>query len=252
MAGYVQLGGIRTWYEEHGEGEPLVLLHGGLGDARDFAASIDALAARFRILVPERRGHGHTPDVDGPITYDLMAEDTIAFVAAVVGGPAHLVGHSDGANVALLAGRRRPDLVRRLVSVSGNFHHDGLIPGVIDGDTVDDSIAAAYAEVSPDGPDHLSVVARKLARMWAEEPTLTERELGDIAAPTLVMAGDDDVVSLEHTVALYRGLPSSELAVVPGSSHLLLLEKPPLCNTIIAEFLTVDAVPTLLPIRRKP
>jgi pimeloyl-ACP methyl ester carboxylesterase len=79
MAGYVQLGAVRTWYQERGRGEPLVLLHGGMGDAADFAAIIDALAARFRVLVPERRGHGHTADVDGPITYQLMAQDTIAW-----------------------------------------------------------------------------------------------------------------------------------------------------------------------------
>ena len=98
MGSYVQVGGVRTWYEERGEGAPLVLLHGGMGDARDFATNIDALAAHFRVFVPERRGYGHTADVDGPITYELMAQDTIAFLDVVVGGPAHLVGHSDGAN----------------------------------------------------------------------------------------------------------------------------------------------------------
>jgi pimeloyl-ACP methyl ester carboxylesterase len=148
MGSYVQVGGVRTWYEERGEGAPLVLLHGGMGDARDFAANIDALAAHFRVFVPERRGHGHTADVDGPITYELMAEDTIAFLNGVVGGLAHLVGHSDGANVALVVARRRPDLARRVVSISGNFHHDGLIPGAIDADAADEFVGAAYGDVS--------------------------------------------------------------------------------------------------------
>jgi pimeloyl-ACP methyl ester carboxylesterase len=251
MAGYVQVRGVRTWYEERGEGLPLVLLHGGMGDALDFAANIDALAARFRVFVPERRGHGHTADVDGPITYELMAEDTIAFLDDVVGGSAHLVGHSDGANVALLVARRRPDLARRVVSISGNFHHDGLIPGAIDADAADESVGAAYGEVSPDGREHLPVVTRKLARMWAEEPTLTPLDLSHITTPTLVMVGDDDAITLEHTVALYRGLPNSELAVVPGTSHLLVMEKPTLCNKLIVDFLTAGAVPTLLPIRRR-
>ena len=251
MAGYVQVGDVRTWYEERGEGAPLVLLHGGMGDSRDFTANIDALAARFRVFVPERRGHGHTADVEGPITYELMADDTIAFLDVVVGGPAHLVGHSDGANVALLVARRRPDLARRVVSISGNFHHEGLIPGAIEADAADEFVGAAYGEVSPDGREHLQVVARKLARMWAEEPTLTPRDLARITTPTLVMAGDDDAITLEHTIALYRGLPNSELAVVPGTSHLLLMEKPKLCNTLIVDFLTSGAVPTLLPIRRR-
>lgn len=105
--------------------------------------------------------------------------------------------------------------------------------------------------MSPDGPDHLPVVAGKLAPMWAQEPTLTLGELRDITTPTLVMAGDDDAVSLEHTVALYRGLPNAELAVVPGTSHLLVIEKPALCNTILVDFLTARVVPTPLPIRRR-
>src|SRR3712207_8336930 len=84
-----------------------------MGDARNFATNIDALAAHFRVFVPERRGHGHTADLEGPITYELMAEDTIAFLDDVVGGPSHLVGHSDGANVALLVARSRPDLDRK-------------------------------------------------------------------------------------------------------------------------------------------
>ncbi len=251
MAGYVQVRGVRTWYEERGEGEPLVLFHGGMGDAGDFAANIDALAARFHILVPERRGHGHTADVDGPITYELMAQDMIAFLEGVVGEPAHLVGHSDGANVALLVARHRPDLARRLVSISGNFHHDGLIPGVIDADEAAEFAVTAYSQVSPDGREHLPVVAGKLARMWAHEPTLTSEDLRGITAPTLVMAGDDDAVTLEHTIALYRGLPNSELAIVPGTSHLLIMEKPALCNTIIVDFLTGRVVPILFPIRRK-
>lgn len=250
MAGYVQIGDVRTWYDERGEGEPLVLLHGGMVDSRSFAANVDALAAGFRVFMPERRGHGHTPDVDGPISYDLMAEDTVGFLETVVGGPAHLVGHSDGANVALLTALRRPDLVKRLVSISGNFHHDGLIPGVLDAEQAAEFLAEAYGEVSPDGIDHLNVVAAKLDRMWAEEPTLTTEDLGRIATPVLVMAGDDDAITLEHTGSMFRGLPNSELAIVPGTSHVLVVEKPELCNSLIVDFLGRDPVPTIMPIRR--
>jgi pimeloyl-ACP methyl ester carboxylesterase len=80
MADYIELGQVRTWYEDHGSGHALVMLHPGGVDARAFAPNIDALAAQFRVLTPERRGHGHTPDVDGPISYELMAADTIAFL----------------------------------------------------------------------------------------------------------------------------------------------------------------------------
>ena len=128
MAGYEELGGVRTWYDERGEGEPLALLHPGGADARAWAPNLDALAAHFHVFTPERRGHGRTPDVEGPITYELMAADTIAFLEGVVGGPAHLVGCSAGANVALLVPLRRPDLARRTVLVSGVFHRDGVGP----------------------------------------------------------------------------------------------------------------------------
>src|SRR6266511_3378265 len=128
MADYADLGGVRTWYDERGEGEPLLLLHGGSADARFFDRNVDALADRFHVFLPERRGHGHTPDVDGPITYELMAQDTIAFLEAVVGGPADLVGHSDGAVVAMLVALRRPDLAHQLVLISGVFFLDGLLP----------------------------------------------------------------------------------------------------------------------------
>jgi pimeloyl-ACP methyl ester carboxylesterase len=111
MAEYVQLGAVNTWYEEHGSGDPLVLMHGGLVDARFFEPNLDALAEHFHIYTPERRGHGHTPDVPGPITYQLMADDTIAFLEAVIGQPADLIGHSDGAFVAMLVGMQRPELV---------------------------------------------------------------------------------------------------------------------------------------------
>ena len=115
MAEYVQLGDVRTWYDEHGSGDPLVLMHGGLVDARFFEPNLAALAERFHVYTPERRGHGHTPDVPGPITYQLMADDTIAFLEAVVGEPADLVGHSDGAFTAMLVAMQRPELVKRLV-----------------------------------------------------------------------------------------------------------------------------------------
>ena len=252
MAQYVQLGEVRTWYDQRGEGEPLVLMHGGLVDARFFDKNVGALAERFQVFLPERRGQGHTPDVDGPITYEVMARDTIAFLETVVGGPAHLVGHSDGAVTAMLAAMRRPDLVRRLVLVSGGFHHDGLMPGMdeLDVDQVTDFLGDAYAEVSPDGRDHFRVVAEKIARMAAEEPALDRSELGAISSRTLVMFGDDDLLTLEHVIAMYEAIPGSELAIVPGTSHFLLQEKPALCNAIILEFLTTEPVPTVAPIRR--
>lgn len=251
MAGYVELGEVRTWYDDQGEGEPIALLHPGGADARAWRPNLDALAAHFHVFTPERRGHGRTPDVEGPITYELMAGDTIAFLEQVVGGPAHLVGCSAGANVALLVALRRPDLARRVVLVSGVFHRDGWLPDAIDPDaSPPEVLARGYAELSPDGAGHFPVVSAKLARMNWEEPTLTATDLSAVTSRTLVMTGDDDEVTLEHAIAMYRALPDGELAVVPGTSHGLLHEKPALCNRIIVDFLTTDPVTTIAPVRR--
>lgn len=251
MAEYADLGGVRTWYDERGEGEPLALLHPGGADARAWAPNLDALSARFHLFMPERRGHGRTADVEGPITYELMAQDTIAFLERIVGGPAHLVGCSAGASVALLVALRRPDLARRVVLISGVFHRDGWIPAAIDPDaSPPEVLARGYAELSPDGPGHFPVVSAKLARMNWEEPTLTASDLNAVTSRTLVMLGDDDEVTLEHAGAMYGGLADAELAVVPGTSHGILHEKPALCNTIIVDFLTTDPVPTIAPVRR--
>jgi pimeloyl-ACP methyl ester carboxylesterase len=251
MGDYVELGGIRTWYAERGQGKPLALLHPGMADARAFAPNLDSLAAGFHVYTPERRGHGRTPDVDGPITYELMAADTISFLEAVVGGPAHLVGCSDGATVALLVALRRPELVRRLAVVAGVFHHEGWVPQAIDPENEPpEFMADRYGEVSPDGRDHFAVVAAKLARMHLEEPTLSAGELGTLESRTLVMVGDDDEVTLEHAIAAYRAIPDAELAVVPGTSHGLLVEKPELCNGLIVDFLGTDPIATIAPIRR--
>jgi pimeloyl-ACP methyl ester carboxylesterase len=242
----------RTWYDELGAGEPLVLLHGGLSDARFFEKNAGPLAERFHVFTPDARGHGRTPDVQGPLTFDLMADDTIAFLEGVVGGSAHLVGHSNGAFVALLIALRRPELVRRLVLVSGGFHRDGF---VLHGDQFDvdaavDALGPTYGEVSPDGEEHFRVVVEKTAEMERTEPALPQAELGNVKARTLVMFGDDDLVTMEHANSTYEGIPNSELAIVPGTSHFLLQEKPALCNEIIIQFLTEEPVATVAPIRR--
>ncbi len=239
------------WYDQRGHGDPLVLLHpGGAGvDSRALAPQVDALAGQFHVYTPEQRGHGRTPDADGPLSYEAMAEDTIAFIESVAAGPVHLLGCSDGAVVALTVALRRPDLVRRLVLVAGIFHHDGWLDGVLDGEPPD-FLRRSYAELSPDGSEHYQAVVAKLAVMHARLPAFTAEDLRQIASRALVMVGDDDEVRLEHALEMYRNLPDGELAIVPGTSHGLLVEKPDLCNLMIGQFLSTDPVATFAPIRR--
>ncbi len=257
MGQYVEVGGLRTWYDESGSGDPLVLLHGGLSTNAAWFAELPVFGERFHVLAPERRGHGHTPDVEGPLHYADMAADTIAFLDEVVGGGAHLVGWSDGGIVGLLVAIARPDLVRKLAVVGTNYDVDGLVPEMapsVDAmDPAGDGMAFfrdAYIAVSPDGADHWPVFVAKSMAMVTSEPHIDASDLGRISAPTLVAVGDDDLISLEHTVALYRAIPGSQLAVIPNSSHAVVIEKADLFNELVLGFLEQEQAPTMMPVRR--
>ena len=249
MAGYVDVAGLRTWREVSGEGDPLVLLHGGFVGASSFFAQIPALVeAGFRVHIPERRGHAHTPDVDGPLSYSVMADDTIAYLEQEAGAPAHLVGWSDGAVVALLVAQRRPDLVARMVLIGQYYNSAGKTAG---GDLVAylnspeaiTFLRQAYDPFSPDGPDHFPVVHAKMMQMINTEPEIALDTVADVTTPTLVLQGDRDEVTVEHSLAVVAALPEARLAVLPGT-HTLPVERPELVNPLIISFLrNADTTP---------
>jgi pimeloyl-ACP methyl ester carboxylesterase len=242
-SGYVEVAGHRTWHEVAGEGEPLVLLHGGFGGAASWSAQIpDLVAAGFRVYAPERRAHAHTPDIDGPLTYQVMATDTMAYLDEVVGGPAHLVGWSDGAVVALLVAQQRPDLAGRLVLIGQYYNSTGQVAGgltetlLANLDGAMGFLRAGYDPVSPDGPEHFPVVFDKMLAMVMSEPELDLATLAAVTAATLVLQGDQDDVTLEHSVAVVAALPDARLAVLPGS-HALPLECPDVVNPLVVRWL---------------
>jgi pimeloyl-ACP methyl ester carboxylesterase len=172
----------------------------------------------------------------------------------VLDRPADLVGHSDGAMVAMLVAMQRPELVNRLVLISGGFNKSGEAGPEMewDVDQIAQFLGPAYAEVSPDGADHFRVVATKVGEMAAVEPNLQASELAKVPHRSLVMFSDDDLVTMQHVVEMYDALPNAELAVVPGTSHFLTQEKPDLVNKLVLDFLTQDPVPTIAAIRRAP
>jgi len=258
MGDYAELPGVRTWYETDGSsGEPLLLLHGGFCTNETWGAQRADLAAAHRVFLPERRAHGHTPDVEGPLSYQDMADDTVAFLERVVGEPAHLVGWSDGGIVALLVAMARPDLVRKVVVIGANFRPAAECwaePAMLDALANDGADLAFFREmyeaVTPDGAGHWPVVAAKIIELWRTQPALTAEDLAAVRAPTLVMVGDDDMMTLEHTTALYRAIGDGRLAVLPGASHLVPLEQPERVNRMILDHLVQDTVDTLMPVRR--
>jgi pimeloyl-ACP methyl ester carboxylesterase len=256
-AEYVEVRGHPTWVVRSGAGDQaLLLLHGGMSNSDDLLHSLGTPLGGSRELIAfDRIGHGRTADTADPLHYAAMAEEVIAILEQVAGAPGrtvHLIGWSDGGIAALLAARQRPDLIGRQVLIGTNFHHSGITLGEISEDSpIAAGMRAEYARLSPDGDDHFPVVMRRFLAMAATEPTLTPADLADVRTPTLVLAGDDDMVRLDHTVALYEALPEAQLAVVPGASHAVPVEKPDLVARLVLDFLS-DPVPpvTALPVRR--
>ena len=240
---YIDVNGVHTYYEVEGQGDPLILLHGGTAPIETWGAQRPALAAKYTVYLPERRAQGRTPDVAGPITYDIMADDSIAFMEALGVSNAHIVGWSDGGNIGMIMAIRRPDLVRTLVSIGGNFHTNGLTAEFRESmlawtpETFAPLIVALHGRVSPDGPDSVGSMLRKVVENARTGPTLTPADLAKIIAPTLVLVGDDDCSTLEHTIELYRSVPNAQLCIVPGATHTVPLEKPAVVNEAILTFL---------------
>ena len=248
---YIDVEGVRTYYEMTGTGEPLILLHGGMCPAETFDAQTSVLAEQFCVWVPERYGHGRTADIEGAITYENMALHTIAFMEALGIESAHIAGWSDGALVGLLVALRRPKLVRKFVLIDQFVTFDAAPPGYaefMDGmtaDTVPPGFAELYGALSPDGPDHFPVVFEKLHKLWVGETGVELTDLEHITAPTLVLAGDDGGMTMEHVAAVQRALPESQIGVVPGTSHGVAMEKPHVVNQLILDFLADEQVPKL-------
>jgi pimeloyl-ACP methyl ester carboxylesterase len=250
----ISLNGHPTWARiPKKKGATVVLLHGGMSSSASMLRSIGpSLQKRYAVAAFDRRGHGRTGDTDEPFSYDAMATETIAFLRHLK-RRVHLVGHSDGGNIALLVAMRAPELLRRVVVIGANYHFNGLMP-VASFDTDSEDFAQwaeRYGENSPDGAQHARVVEEKTRVMTFSQPTLEPRDLATITVPVLVMAGDDDVATLSHTCAMYEGIPQAELAIVPGTSHMLLKERTKECVRIIDHFLSAKFPPvTFAPLRR--
>lgn len=256
---HVRTNGIDTHYERSGSGPPLWILHGGLEDGRSWSGLAERLGDRWTTTVPDRRGHGRTPDADGDYSYRQMTDDVVAAITQLESGPVAVIGYSDGGDIALELAVRRPDLVASVVAVSANLDAEGLEPTMLERLRRPDPDAAplqplrdAYAEVSPDGAEHWSTFHCKVCAMGAAGPGLTTADLGRIACPTLIVCADDDVVRLAHTVAMYDALAAGQLAVVPDASHLVPVEHPELLGRLVATFLDDPQAHRMMPMRRVP
>ena len=228
---YVTLDGHDYWVVREGSGHPVVVLHGGLDHSEALHATFRRLGDAFEVISFDRRGHGRTgrSDVTRDYTYEAMAEQ-VALVLEYVGGPAHLIGWSDGGNAALLTALTHPDLVARMVLFGANYHYRGIDPTMFEGPEPSDSQLASWAErfgeISPDGASEFVEMRRRTLAMWASAPTMSVRDLERITAPTLVAVGESEPILWEHTQSLARALPHASLWVKSGATHDLPVQFP--------------------------
>jgi pimeloyl-ACP methyl ester carboxylesterase len=254
-SGYVPVNGLDMYYEIHGDGSPLALVHGAMGTIDScFANLLPALAAARKVVAIELQGHGHTADAGRPLSYRQMADDTAVLLEALGIGTADLVGYSLGGAVALELAMRHPALVRRVVFAGGtSYRRDGLYPEMLEEpeSAADDLTGSvwheAYLRVAPDPSRWPDLVAKnfELDRTFAGWP---DQDIQALAAPVLLIIGDSDIVRPEHTMTMFRllgggvvgdiaGLPASQLAVLPGTSHVGLLDRVDWLQSMILEFL---------------
>jgi pimeloyl-ACP methyl ester carboxylesterase len=238
------VGGMKMYYEVHGAGPPLLLLHGGTATiAYSFGKQIARWSKTHRVIAVEQMGHGHTPDVaTRAFSYERMADDTAALLAQLKIASVDIVGWSDGGNIGLTLAMKRPELVRKLV-VSGPNCKDGRDPEferwleTSKPEEWPDDIRAAYVAVSPDGAAHWPLLLARVKKMWLGFSGWNEQELATIRAPVMVMVGDDDWVRTDYALELHRAIPESRLYVVPGTQHPTFRQRPEWVNPVIEAFL---------------
>ncbi|MGW8482861.1 alpha/beta fold hydrolase [Microbacterium sp. NPDC055903] len=242
-----RIGGVDLYSEETGEGETVLLLHGGFCSLESLRPQGQALAADHRVIAFERPGHGRSADIDEEYSYARGLSETLGYLDAVATAPVHVIGYSDGAILGLMLAMEHPQRVRSLVTISANIDPTGFshVPEAAEHPMLsalpdrerEDVEQAHYERLSPDGPAHSERVLEKLIRLWTAEPRIPAADLARIAAPTLVIGADHDTIRVDHSLLIAASIPGAELAIVPGASHGLVNERPELLRVLIRDFL---------------
>ena len=216
------------YYEVHGEGPPLLLLHGGSGSIPE--KWIPLFSPRFQVIAIEQMGHGRTADaMDRSFHYHDMAEDTVELMRRLEIESAVAVGYSDGGIIGLDIAVHHPERVTRLAVTGAQSRVDGYTEESREWartfDPAVEPVSETYARLSPDGADHWPIVLGRLKPMWIAEPDFTPEQLQSIRAPTLIIIGDEDIVTPEHAVEMFRAIPGAQLCVIPHAGHGVLPEE---------------------------
>ena len=236
QSGYAPVNGLNIYYEIHGTGRPLVVLHGAYMTIETMGEIVPSLAESRQVIGVELQGHGHTADIDRPLSYEHMADDVAALLRHLGIEQADVFGFSLGGGVALQLAIRHPEVVRKLVVASASYTSDGMHPELLEmtptitpESFAGSPIEEAYLRSAPHPEDFPTLVA-KMKQMDLKPFAWPEEDIRGIAAPTLLIIGDSDAIRLEHAVEMFRllgggvmgdltGLPKSQLAVLPGTAH---------------------------------
>ncbi len=255
---YANVNGLNMYYEIHGTGQPLVLLHGGLGVIGMFEQLLPSLAETRQVIAVELEGHGHTADINRPLSFEQMADDLVTLIKRLRLENTDILGYSLGGGVALQTTIRHPELVRKLVVVSTPFKGEGWYPEVRAGMR---SMNAQAAEAMVGSPMHQAYInTAPNPKGWTSLITRVGQLVGQdydwstgvakIKAPTLIVVGDADSIRPEHTVEFFEllgggkrdagwdgsGMPNARLAVLPATTHYNIIFSPVLVS-IVTPFL---------------
>ncbi|MCA1370034.1 alpha/beta hydrolase [Bradyrhizobium sp. BRP14] len=250
----VKVNGMEMYYEVSGEGDPLVVLHGAYMNIPSMGAIIPKLAETHKVYALEFQGHGRTTDIDRPITYPNLADDVAAFMDAVGVEKADVFGYSMGAAAGLQLAIRHPEKVNKLAAASVAYDAEGwqpafkaFIPQMTVEMFVNMPFAEEYRKLAAN-PDGFPALVKKLIAL-EHEPMAWEADVKALKTPVLIITGDADVATLEHSVALFRllgggvmgdmgkPLPASRLAVMPATSHTAVIGQTELLHAFIEPFL---------------
>ena len=254
--GYVAVNGLEMYYEIHGKGKPLVLLHGAFSAiGTSFGALLPELARTRQVIAFELQAHGHTADIDRPLSLEGMADDTAAAIKQLGIEPTDLLGYSMGAGVALRVVIQHPEVVRKLILASITYTMSGIHPGLMEGlgNMTPEMMHGSpwheeYMQIAPH-PENFAKLFAKKTEMDRQTRDLPAETIRGIKSPTLIILGDSDLVRPEHAVEMFRllgggvfgdtpaGLPNSQLAILPGTSHVSLASRTELLIPMINSFL---------------
>lgn len=241
-AHYANVHAIRMYYEIHGSGPPLLLLHGGLGNGMQFEKQVPAFEKTREVIVPDCRAQGRTSVGDAPLSYHLMAEDIVALLDTLHLVRVDVMGWSDGGVIGLDIAIHHPARIAHLVTFGANASPEGLnAPDRAWAETATaESLGAGMKEgwtkLNPQ-PGRYEAAMNGILEMWRSQPNFTPAELHSIRAKVLIGAGEHDVVRREHSEALAHAIPGAQLWIVPGASHSAMMEQPDLVNRKVLEFL---------------